>query len=335
METVREQEFRSMIEQMTSDYYNSTWVQMNHTYNYMDSLIWVYDKIVEVNSHHFRVNTLGNNSNTCKFLRCLTATIIQQIEWNPEQEFKSTVMKAFFRPITELPPYYEDVVIVDDDEDDDYVDEEPSYDNNYIDHRIDDLRNDYWTASTLLEMLEYIVGIAVMQDKDIMLRNSTSKYDPYNILHYRNYQADNIFPNWIESLVEQAKSGGRKSNLLQDTVLSRASESNIFLDVDKETRYKFLYNLATSVVCELSDKFTADEISVRLSVLRPGFFSLGKEEDIAGILGDLYNMNENDHLLAIYKFFGYFLYHTPHSEQILELMVVECQLDKKEGWSIG
>lgn len=335
METVNEQSFRDMIEQMAVDYYNSTWVEMNHTFNYMDSLIWSYDKIIEEDFYHFRVNTLGNNANTCKFLKCLTATIIQQVEWNPEQEFKSTVMKGFFRPVNELPPYYEEVVIVDDDEDGDYVDEEPSYDNNYVDDRIDDLKNGRWTTSTLLEILEYIVEVAVVRYKSIMLRTEDTKYNPYNKLHYRNYQADSIFPKWIESIVEQVKSGGRKSNLYDDAILSRASESNLFLDVDKETRYKFLYNLAVSVVCELSDKLTAEEIAVRLTVIRPGFFSLEKDEDIVGIIGDLKNMGEGDRLYAAYKIFGYTLYHLPHTEQVLELMVAECQLDKKEGWSIG
>lgn len=334
METVREQEFRSMIEQMANDYYNSTWVQMNHTYNYMDRLIWVYDKIVEENPHHFRADTLGNNSNTCKFLRCLTATIIQQIEWNPEQEFKSTVMKAFFRPITELPPYYEDVVIVDNDEDDDYVDEEPSYDNNYIDHRIDDLRNGHWTSSTLLEMLEYIVGIAVMRDKNIMLKNNP-RHDSYNRLHYRNYQADSIFPKWIESLVEQVVSGGRKKSSLSDSyVLARAGESNIFPEFDEDMKLQLMYSLAVSVVCELSNKLSTDRIAVRLSMLRPGLFSLENKDTVIDVL-NMDEMTGIDRLFTTYKIFGYFLYHTPHSEQILELMVEDCQLDKKEGWSIG
>ena len=334
METVREQSFRDMIEQMASDYYNSTWVEMNYTYNYMDSLIWLYDKIIEENSHHFSYNTLSNNSNTCKFLKCLTATIIQQVEWNPEQEFKSTVMKSFFRPINELPPYYEDVVIVEDGEDDVYVDEEPSYDDNYIDNRINRLRSRHWTTSTLLEMLEYIVGTAVMRDKNIMLRNNP-RHDSYNSLHYRNYQADSIFPKWIESLVEQVASGGRKkSSLSESYILARAGVSNIFPEFDGDMKLQLMYNLAVSAVCELSNKLSSDRMTARLSMLRPGLFSLKNEDTVIDILR-LDEMTGRERLFTTYMIFGYFLHHTPHSEKLLELMVAECQLDKKEGWSIG
>lgn len=333
METVNEQSFRDMIEQMASDYYNSTWVEMNHAFNYLDSLIWLYDKIIEEDSYHFRVNTLGNNANTCKFLKCLTATIIQKVEGNPEQEFKSTVMKAFFRPVNELPPYYEDEAVVIEDGDDNYIIEEPFYDNSYIDDRIDNLESGQWTSSTLLEILEYVVEVAVKQDKNIMLKTKGMRYSPYNRLHYRNYQADSIFPKWIESLVEQVKSGGRKSNLNDKFFLARVCEISEFPEFDEEA--KIMYDLAASVVCELSDKFTTDELTVRLSMLRPGLFSLNDENNTLVDIVKLDDMVGRDRLFAIYKIFGYTLSRLPHNEKTLEMMVKECQLDKKEGRSIG
>lgn len=303
---------RSMLERMANDYFDLTWMEMNHHFNYVDHLVWVYDRIIEERPDQFEIPIIRNNVNTYKFLKCLTAVLIQQDE-EAKKLFKTTVVDSRFRPLEETPAYYAD----------------------FIEDRIEDFRCGHGKTSTLLEMIQYIADTAIMRDPAMLIKNN-SRRSTYNRLHYRNYQADSIFPKWVESIVQQAKSGDRKSHLYQDVVLSRASEFNIFLDVDKETRSKFLYDLAASVVCELSDKFTDEEISVQLSMLRPGFFSLEKdEEDVAGILGDLENMDENDRLLATYKFFGYFLYHTPHSEQILELMVAECQLEQKEGWSIG
>lgn len=302
---------RSMLERMANEYFDLTWMEMNHHFNYVDHLVWVYDKIIEEKPDQFEIPIIRNNVNTYKFLKCLTAVLIQQAE-EAKDLFKTTVVDSRFRPSEETPAYYGD----------------------FIEDRIEDFRCGHGKTSTLLEMIQYIADTAIMRDPSMLLKNN-SRHNTYNRLHYRNYQADSIFPKWIESLVEQAKLGGRKLSLYESAVFARASESNIFLDVDKETRFKFLYNLAVSVVLELSNKFTADEISVRLSMLRPGLFSLGREEDIAGILDKLDDMVGRDRLFATYRIFGYFLYHTHHSEQLLELMVAECQLDKKEGWSIG
>lgn len=302
---------RNMLERMANEYFDLTWMEMNHHFNYVDHLVWVYDKIIEEKPDQFEIPIIRNNANTYKFLKCLTAVLIQQAE-GAKDLFKTTVVDSRFRPSEETPAYYAD----------------------FIEDRIEDFRCGHGKTSTLLEMIQYIADTAIMREPAMLLKNN-SRHNTYNRLHYRNYQADNIFPKWIESLVEQAKSGGRKLSLYESAVFARASESNIFLDVDKEMRFKFLYNLAVSVVLELSNKFTADEISVRLSMLRPGLFSLGREEDIAGILDKLDDMVGRDRLFATYRIFGYFLYHTHHSEQLLELMVAECQLDKKEGWSIG
>lgn len=302
---------RSMLERMANEYFDSTWMEMNHHFNYVDHLVWIYDKIIEEKPDQFEIPIIRNNVNTYKFLKCLTAVLIQQAE-GAKDLFKTTVVDSRFRPSEETPAYY----------------------GNFIEDRIEDFRCGHGKTSTLLEIIQYIADTAIMRDPSMLLKNN-SRHNTYNRLHYRNYQADSIFPKWIESLVEQAKLGGRKLSLYESAVFARASESNIFLDVDKETRFKFLYNLAVSVVLELSNKFTADEISVRLSMLRPGLFSLGREEDIAGILDKLDDMVGRDRLFAAYRIFGHFLYHTHHSEQLLDLMVAECQLDKKEGWSIG
>ena len=302
---------RSMLERMVNEYFDLTWMEMNHHFNYVDHLVWIYDKIIEEKPDQFEIPIIRNNVNTYKFLKCLTAALIQHAE-GAKDLFKTTVADSRFRPSEETPAYYGD----------------------FIEDRIEDFRCGHGKTSTLLEMIQYIADTAIMRDPSMLLKNN-SRHNTYNRLHYRNYQADSIFPKWIESLVEQAKLGGRKLSLYESAVFARASESNIFLDVNEETRFKFLYNLAVSVVLELSNKFTADEISVRLSMLRPGLFSLGREEDIAGILDKLDDMVGRDRLFATYRIFGYFLYHTHHSEQLLDLMVAECQLDKKEGWSIG
>lgn len=303
---------RSMLDSMANEYFDLTGMEMNHNFNYVDHLIWVYDKIIEEDPYHFSVHMMGrNNANSLKFLKCLTAVLIQQAE-GAKELFKTVMVDNLFKPVEGLATYY----------------------NDFIEDRIEDFRCGHGKTSTLLEMLQYVADMVILRDPTNLLKNDL-KYESYNRLHYRNYQADSIFPKWIESLVEQAKLGGRKLSLYESAVFARASESNISLDVDKETRFKFLYNLAVSVVLELSNKFTADEISIRLSMLRPGLFSLGREEDIAGILDKLNDMVGRDRLFATYRIFGYFLYHTHHSEQLLETMVAECQLDKKEGWIIG
>lgn len=300
---------RDLFESMVTDYYSSTWEEMNHGFNYMECLIWIYDRMVMDDSYQFECATLENTANTCKFLKCLTATIIQRVEWNSEQVFKTTVMEAYSKPIGEIGI-------------------------GYIDNRIDYLRLGRWTTSTLLEILQYIVSTAVVQDSTILLRNNL-KYSSYNRLHYRNYQADSIFPKWIDSLVEQVVSGGRKSNLYNDLILARSCETNFIPETTKEMKTMSMYNLATSVVCELSDKLTVDEISVRLSMLRPGLFSLDDDDVIIDILGNPSLVGGGDRLFNTYRIFGYALQHLPHNEQVLELMVAECQLDKKEGWGIG
>lgn len=302
---------RRMLEQMANEYFDLTCMEINYHFNYVDHLVWVYDKIIDEDPSHFSPRIIGNNANTCKFLKCLTAVLIQQAE-GAKELFKTTMVDNTFGQVVGRPTYYPD----------------------FIEDRIEDFRCGHGKTSALLEMLQYIADMVIQRDPTTLLKNDL-KYESYNRLHYRNYQADSIFLKWIESLVEQAKLGGRKLSLYESTVFARASESNIFLDVNEETRFKFLYNLAVSVVLELSNKFTADEISVRLSMLRPGLFSLGREEDIAGILDKLDDMVGRDRLFATYRIFGYFLYHAHHSEQLLELMVAECQLDKKEGWSIG
>lgn len=301
---------RSMLERMANEYFDLTWMEMNHHFNYVDQLVWVYDKIVEEKPDQFEIPIIRNNVNTYKFLKCLTAVLIQQAE-GAKDLFKTTVVDSRFRPSEETPAYYGD----------------------FIEDRIEDFRCGHGKTSTLLEMIQYIADTAIMRDPSMLLKNN-SRHNTYNRLHYRNYQADSIFPKWIESIVEQVGSGGRKSNLCNDYVIARACENNIFPEFDEETTLKIRYNLAVSVVCELSDKFTADEITVRLSMLRPKLFSLKNEDDVIDIIS-LNDMVGRDRLFAIYRIFGYFLHHTPHSEQLLELMVAECQLDKKEGWSIG
>lgn len=301
---------RSMLERMANDYFDLTWMEMNHHFNYADHLVWVYDKIIEEKPDQFEIPIIRNNVNTYKFLKCLTAVLIQQAE-GAKDLFKTAVVDSRFRPSEETPAYYGD----------------------FIEDRIEDFRCGHGKTSTLLEMIQYIADTAIMRDPSMLLKNN-SRHNTYNRLHYRNYQADSIFPKWIESIVEQVGSGGRKSNLCNDYVIARACENNIFPEFDGEVTLKIRYNLAVSVVCELSDKFTADEITIQLSMLRPKLFSLKSEDDVIDIIS-LNDMVGRDRLLAIYRIFGYFLHHTPHSEKLLELMVAECQLDKKEGWSIG
>lgn len=301
---------RSMLERMANEYFDLTWMEMNHHFNYVDHLVWVYDKIIEEKPDQFAIPIIRNNVNTYKFLKCLTAVLIQQDE-GAKDLFKTAVVDSRFRPSEETPAYYGD----------------------FIEDRIEDFRCGHGKTSTLLEMIQYIADTAIMRDPSMLIKNN-SRHNTYNRLHYRNYQADSIFPKWIESIVEQVRSGGRKSNLSFDYVIAKSSEINILPEFDEEMKIQVKYNLAVSVVCELCDKFTADEINVRLSILRPGLFSLKEEDALIDII-NLDDMVGRDRLFAIYRIFGYFLYHTPNSEKILELMVAECQLDKKEGWSIG
>lgn len=302
---------RSMLERMANEYFDLTWMEMNHHFNYVDHLVWVYDKIIEEKPDQFAIPIIRNNVNTYKFLKCLTAVLIQQTE-GAKDLFKTTVVDSRFRPSEETPAYYSD----------------------FIEDRIEDFRCGHGKTSTLLEIIQYIADTAIMRDPSMLLKNN-SRHNTYNRLHYRNYQADSIFPKWIESLVEQVNSGDRKIDICESFVLARASDSNIFPEFDEDTKLQLKYNLAASVVCELSGRFTAEEITVRLSMLRPGLFSL--KDEVNGIFNilELDDMVGRDRLFATYRIFGYFLHHTPHSERLLELMVAECQLDKKEGWSIG
>lgn len=302
---------RSMLERMVNEYFDLTWMEMNHHFNYVDHLVWVYDKIIEEKPDQFEIPIIRNNVNTYKFLKCLTAVLIQQAE-EAKDLFKTTVVDSRFRPSEETPAYYGD----------------------FIEDRIEDFRCGHGKTSTLLEMIQYIADTAIMRDPSMLLKNN-SRHNTYNRLHYRNYQADSIFPKWIESLVEQVNSGDRKIDLCESFVLARAGDNNIFPEFDEDMQLQLKYNLAASVVCELSDRFTAEEITVRLSMLRPGLFSLKDEANGIFNILELDEMVGRDRLFTTYRIFGYFLYHTPHSERLLELMVAECQLDKKEGWSIG